>query len=94
MLFLAGLENYEKAAYNCREQSVQTGKAQEADEVPDVPQAYASSHPRTVVIVDLDADIAIRAMVGSWWPVDLAGVTIRESFNWLFMSLHCDELVS
>jgi len=37
MLFLAGLENYEKAAYSCREQSVQTCKAQEADEVPDVP---------------------------------------------------------
>ena len=93
MLFLAGLKNYEKAAYSCREQSVQTGKAQKADEVPDVPQANTSSHQRTVVVVDLDADIAICTMVGSWWSIDIAGVTIRKNFNRLILSQDCDGLV-
>ena len=66
-------QSEEKAeADNEGEQSVQTCEAKEANEVASVSTTDAGTHPRAVVVVDLHAEAAGRAVEGARRAHDLA----------------------
>ena len=54
---------------------------EEADEVAKIPVSNAGAHPRTVMIVDLNTEAAVRTVVTTRWSHDLTRGAVAESFG-------------
>jgi hypothetical protein len=57
---------------------MERGKCEESRKVGSVTTADAGTHPGTMVVVELDATVALVAVKGSRWSQQIAGLTIRE----------------
>ena len=49
---------------------------EEENKVPDVAFAYASSHPRAVMIMNLYTNVTGSTVIRSWWAEDVARLAV------------------
>ena len=73
--------------YQTCDQAGEKGKCrcseQKRYEVPQISDANACAHPGTMVVMDLNTEVALRAMECSWRSHDIAAMTVTKFIFWI-----------
>jgi hypothetical protein len=70
---------------------VKRSKREKGSKVGGIPSTYASTDPRAMVIMKLDATIALTTVERPWRPQNMTGITIAQ-LNYIFLFVQLKKI--